>query len=385
MKLWWLGLFCSIALAFSIKNDANKDVQALVAFGPRVSGSQNLEKAANYLQTEYKKIGASTTIEPFTFERIRDLGSSVTVNNKRLPADTLYSSSITDIEGLVVRIPNFGSRADYKNLDLKTRIALVKRGGITFLEKARAALEAGAIGMVLVNSVPGRLSANLLGDFQIPVVAISGTDGTPLLEQAAKGTLRLRLISDVRRVEAIGKNVVAKFSNTPPKLILGAHFDSVPGSPGANDNASGTAAILEMARRLEPEILKQIWFVSFDAEEDGLIGSNAFVQTLPTSTLDGLKAMLNFDMIAVNNTISVGGSSQLIDLVRSIHPNIGQFNDFAGSDHASFLAEGVPSLFFWRGFEPNYHLPADSQVNPQLLEETIQIGLETIRKLIGEK
>jgi aminopeptidase YwaD len=382
MKLWWLGLFCSIALAFNIKNDANKDVQALVAFGPRVSGSQNLERAANYLQAEYKKIGANTSIEPFTFERIRDLGSSVTVNSKRLVADTLYSSSITDIEGLVVRVPNFGTRADYQGLDLKTRIALVKRGGVTFLEKARAALEAGAIGMVIVNSVPGRLSANLLGDFQIPVVAISGSDGTPLLEQAKSGTLRLRLISNVRRVEAIGKNVVAKFSSNPPKLILGAHFDSVPGSPGANDNASGTAAILEMARRLEPETLKQIWFVSFDAEEDGLIGSNAFVQNLPTSTLDGLQAMLNFDMIAVNNSLSVGGSSQLIDLVRSINPNIGQFNDFAGSDHASFLAEGVPAVFFWRGFEPNYHLPTDSQVNPQLLEETIQIGLETIKKLV---
>ncbi len=385
MKLWWLGLFCSVALAFNIKNDANKDVQALVAFGPRVSGTQNLEKAANYLQAEYKKIGANTSIEPFTFERIRDLGSSVTVNNKRLAADTLYSSSITDIEGLVVRIPNFGTRADYKNLDLKTRIALVKRGGITFLEKARAALDAGAIGMVIVNSVSGRLSANLLGDFQIPVVAISGTDGTPLLDQAKSGTLRLRLISDVRRVEAIGKNVVAKFSSNAPKLILGAHFDSVPGSPGANDNASGTAAILEMARRLEPEILKQIWFVSFDAEEDGLIGSNAFVQSLPTSTLDGLKAMLNFDMVAVNNSLSVGGSSQLIDLVRSINPSIGQFNDFAGSDHASFLAENVPAVFFWRGYEPNYHLPADSQVNPQLLEETVQLGLETVKRLTEEK
>ncbi len=381
MKLWWLGLLLGAALAVGMDNDANKDVIALVNFGARVSGSQNLERAANYLVTEYKKIGADAKIETFSFERFRDLGSSVLANGRRLDADTLYSSGFSDVEAQAVRIPNFGSRADYKGLDLKTRVALVKRGGITFLEKARAALEAGAIGLVIVNSVPGRLSANLLGELSIPVLAISGTDGTPLLQQAEQGGLRLRLVSDVRRTEIIGRNVVAKFSSDPPKWIIGGHFDSVPGSPGANDNASGTAVILEMARRLPIETLKNVWFVSFDAEEDGLIGSQAFVNALPTKTLDGIKAMLNFDMVGVNNDLAVGGSSALIDLVRGINPKIGRFNDFSGSDHASFLSEGVPAVFFWRGFEPNYHLPTDTKVDPALLEETVQIGLETVKRL----
>ncbi len=384
MKLWWLGLFCSASLAFSLQNDANQDVQQLVNFGARVSGSKNLENAANYLASEYKKIGAEARVETFIFERVRDLGSSVTVAGKRFEADALYSASINDIEAQAVVIPNFGSQADYKGLDLRTRIALVKRGGITFLEKARAALNSGAVGVVLVNSVSGRLSANLLGEFDIPMLAVSGTIGATLLEQAKKSILKIRLISNVQRTEAIGRNVVAKFSDQNPKLVLGAHFDSVPGSPGANDNASGTAAILEMARRLAPELRQQIYFVSFDAEEDGLIGSNAFVQALATSTLDGLKAMLNFDMIAVNNNLSVGGSSSLVNTIRGLYPQIGQFNDFAGSDHASFLSQGVPAVFFWRGFEPNYHLPADSKVNPALLEETVQIGLETVKQLLKQ-
>lgn len=384
MKLWWLGLFCSVALAFSLKNDANQDVQQLVNFGARVSGSKNLENAANYLVAEYKKIGADARIETFSFERIRDLGSSVTFNGTRFEADTLYSASISDIEAQAVVIPNFAAQADYKGLDLRTRIAVVKRGGITFLEKARAALNAGAIGVVLVNSVSGRLSANLLGEFDIPVLAVSGVTGAVLLERARKSVLKIRLIANVRRTETIGRNVVAQFSAENPKLILGAHFDSVPGSPGANDNASGTAAILEMARRLPAELRQQIYFVSFDAEEDGLIGSNAFVQALPTNTLDGLKAMLNFDMIAVNNNLSVGGSSALVNLVRGLYPQIGQFSDFSGSDHASFLSEGVPSVFFWRGYEPNYHLPSDSKVNPVLLEETVQIGLGTVKQLLKQ-
>ncbi|MEY4529433.1 MAG: hypothetical protein RLZZ156_154 [Deinococcota bacterium] len=384
MKLWWLGLFCSAAFAFSLQNDANQDVQQLVNFGARVSGSKNLENAANYLVAEYKKIGAEARVETFLFQRVRDLGSSITVAGQRFTADTLYSANISDIEAQAVLIPNFGSQADYKGLDLKTRIALVKRGGITFLEKARAALNAGAVGVVLVNSVSGRLSANLLGEFDIPMLAVSGVTGATLLEQAKKTILKIRLIADVQRTEAIGRNVVAKFSDQNPKLVLGAHFDSVPGSPGANDNASGTAAILEMARRLAPELRQQIYFVSFDAEEDGLIGSNAFVQAMPTSSLDGLKAMLNFDMIAVNNNLSVGGSSSLVNLIRGLYPQIGRFNDFAGSDHASFLSEGVPAVFFWRGFDPNYHLPSDSKVNPVLLEETIQIGLGVVKQLLKQ-
>ena len=377
MRFWWLGLLLTSVLA--VRTDANTDVQALVGFGARVSGSQNLELAAQYLQSEYRKIGASANVQTFSFERLRDLGSSITVNDKRLEADTLYSAGFTDVEAPAVRIPNFGSRADYNKLDLKSRIAIVKRGGITFLEKARAAQQAGAIAVVIVNSVPGRLSANLLGEFSIPVLAISGADGTPLLEQK---NLRLRLRSNVQNAVVAGKNVVAKFSNQAPKLILGAHFDSVPGSPGANDNASGTAAILEIARRLPPSVAQQIWFVSFDAEEDGLVGSAAFVQQLPNSTLSSLKAMLNFDMVAVNNNLSVGGSSELVSLIRGINPSIGQFTDFAGSDHASFYAAGVPSVFFWRGFEPNYHQPSDSSVDPKLLEETVQIGLEAVKRLL---
>ncbi len=390
MRLLW-ALLAVFAVLFSLvtanqlqSGRAIRDVETLVGFGARVSGSTNLEVAAKFLQSEYQKVGLKTEIELFSFERLRDFGSSVTAGSQKLAADTLYSSQISDIEGLAVRVPNFGSKEDYQNLSVKARVVLVKRGGIPFLEKARAAQAAGAIAVVIVNSVPGRLSANLLGDFAIPVVAVSGADGTPLLEQVAKNAVRLRVIADVRRTSITGRNVVARGSDAAPKLILGAHFDSVPGSPGANDNASGTAAILEMARRLPASLRAQIWFVSFDAEEDGLLGSSAFVQNLPTATLDGLKAMLNFDMVAVNNKISVGGSSSLTKLIRGIQPNIGEFQDFAGSDHASFLAESVPAVFFWRGFEPNYHLPSDSKVDAVLLEETISLGLETVQKLLGQ-
>jgi aminopeptidase YwaD len=377
-----LLVFCLFSFALGVRTDANTDVKALVGFGARVSGTQNLENAAQYLLSEYRKIGADASLQTFNFSRFRDTGSSIMVGGKRFEADTLYASAVFDLEAEAVAIPNQGGRGDYANLDVRGRIVLVKRGGIPFLEKARAALAAKAIGVVIVNSVPGRLSANLLGEFELPVLAVSGTDGTPLYTQALRGALRLRLVSGVRRALVLGKNVVAKFSPETPKIIIGGHFDSVPGSPGANDNASGTAVILEMARRLPENLRKQIWFVSFDAEEDGLVGSAAFVAELPTAEIPKIKAMLNFDMVGVNNNLAVGGSSNLIDLVRGIDPKIGRFNDFSGSDHGSFLAEGIPAVFFWRGFEANYHLPSDMSVDPKLLEEVVLVGLETVGRLL---
>jgi aminopeptidase YwaD len=382
MRFFLLSVFCLFSFAHSVSGDANTDVKALVGFGARVSGSQNLENAAQYLLSEYSKIGAETSLQTFDFAKFRDLGSSITVAGKRVDADTLFAAPVSDLEAEVVAVPNQGGRSDYANLDVRGRIVLVKRGGITFLEKARAAINAKAIGMVVINSVPGRLSANLLGEFEIPVLAVSGADGTPIYNNALRGNTRLRLVSGVRRSQIVGKNVVAKFSPETPKIIIGGHFDSVPGSPGANDNASGTAVILEMARRLPENLRKQIWFVSFDAEEDGLIGSAAFVADLPTAEIPKIKAMLNFDMVGVNNTLAVGGSSNLINVVRGIDPKIGRFNDFSGSDHASFIAEGIPAVFFWRGYEPNYHLPSDTAVDPKLLEEVVQIGLETVRRLL---
>ncbi|MFN3267138.1 MAG: M28 family peptidase [Deinococcales bacterium] len=383
MRFFLLAFSCLFSFAFGVNSDANTDVKALVSFGARVSGSQNLENAAQYLLSEYRKIGADSSIQTFHFSRLRDVGSYISVGGKRFEADALFASSVSDLEAEVVAVPNQGARSDYNHLDVRGRIVLVKRGGIPFLEKARAAQSAKAIGVVIVNSVPGRLSANLLGEFDIPVLAISGTDGTALYNQALRTSfMRLRLVSGVRENQIVGKNVVAKFSLETPKLIVGGHFDSVPGSPGANDNASGTAVILEMARRLPDTLRKQIWFVSFDAEEDGLVGSAAFAAGLPNAEIPKIKAMLNFDMVGVNNNLAVGGSSSLVDLVRGIDPKIGSFNDFSGSDHASFIAEGIPAVFFWRGFEPNYHLPSDTSINPKLLEEVVQIGLETVRRLL---
>lgn len=364
---------------------ANQTVESLVGFGPRVAGSPAMEQAANYLIEQYKKAGYVAEISPFQYARYEDQGSFLTVDRNRVNGTAMQGSAAGKLEGRLVAVPNFGRAADYANLDVKGAIVLVKRGETRFAEKARTALANGAVGVVIVNSVPGALNGGTLGEeVQIPVLAVSGLDGQPLMDRAAKEKIGAQLELNIKRVTVAGKNVIAHLEGvTQPKLILGGHVDSVPGSPGANDNASGTAATLEIARNLAGSPLaKQVWFMAFDAEEAGLVGSKAFVDQAKPEFLKNLRGMLNFDMVGVNAKLGVGGTQAITKIVQGVQPDIDVFSDFTGSDHASFIPAGVPVAFFFRGLEPNYHQPTDQKVDPKLLDETVRVGLETVKRIL---
>jgi Zn-dependent M28 family amino/carboxypeptidase len=247
------------------------------------------------------------------------------------------------------------------------------------------------VGLVIVNTESGNFSGTLGGAIPIPVLALSGDQGKALLVSEAGGASVLRRQSEpfevslnvnTRQGLVTGRNVVAHLEGvTRPSVLLGGHYDSVVGSPGANDNASGTAVVLEIARNLSgTPLARQAWFVAFDGEEDGLHGSRAFVKAAGSQFLSGLKAMLNFDMVGVNDQLRVGGTSSLTALALAADPEISTFQTNSGSDHASFAAAGVPILFFYRGQEPNYHSPKDKQVDPRLLDETVQVGQEVIKR-----
>jgi Zn-dependent M28 family amino/carboxypeptidase len=165
-------------------------------------------------------------------------------------------------------------------------------------------------------------------------------------------------------------------------VLIGAHYDHVgvmamPGAQdsiynGADDNASGTAGLMLVARALSqlrrsPE--RSIVFVAFSGEEKGLLGSRAFVQH-PPLPLEHCVAMLNMDMIGRNHpdSLSIGvrpaGLWQLVveQNQRSPRPFLlgREAEEFFGrSDHASFAALGIPVVFFFTGLHPDYHRPSD--------------------------
>lgn len=387
---WWQAALVAVLVVSPSANAveagrAGADVRALVKLGPRVAGTPVMNKASTYLLEEYRKAGYVAEVQTFTYPKFEDLGSKLSVGKTTIQGRALNGSLAGKPTAPLVAVPNVGRAADFASVDVKGAIAIVRRGEIRFLEKAENAAAAGAVGLIIVNIEPGNLSGGALGgEAKIPVLALSGERGGPLLERARSERLKASLNVNTRQRVVTGRNVVAHLKGvTRPSVLLGGHYDSVLGAPGANDNASGTAVVLEIARNLSgTSLARQAWFVAFDGEEDGLHGSRAFLSGTKPQFLSGLKAMLNFDMVGVNDNLRVGGASSLTAVTKAVDRSVSTFKAYGGSDHAPFANAGVPVLFFYRGQEPNYHTPNDKQVDSRLLDETARVGLNVVKRLL---
>ncbi|WNN91177.1 M28 family peptidase [Gloeocapsopsis dulcis] len=376
------GTLLSQAESTITSRRAIADVQALVELGPRVTGTPVMEQARAYLIEQYTRAGYETKTQTFTYPKFEDLGSNITVNGRTINGRALNGSIAGKQSARLVAVPNVGQASDFAAVDVKGAIALVRRGEIPFLQKAQNAANAGAVGVVIINNESSDLYGTLGGEVQIPVLALSGKVGNSLFESQQS---QVSLAVNTRQRTVTGTNVIAHLPGvTQPRVIVGGHYDSVPGSPGANDNASGTAVVLDIARNMaQTTLARQAWFVAFDGEEDGLHGSRYFVSQAQPSFLEGLDAMLNFDMVGVNDQLLVGGTQSLTKLTQATQSDISIFGSQGGSDHAPFARAGVPVLFFYRGQEPNYHTPNDKSVEPRLLDETSQVGFNVLKQILN--
>ena len=174
--------------------------------------------------------------------------------------------------------------------------------------KAANAQRAGAIGLIVFNSEEGLFNGTL-GDPKasaIPVAAIARTVGRELLA-AADPMVEMELVTETRR--ASSENVTSDARRPRPRmLIVGAHLDSVGDGPGINDNATGVAALLELARALAKRSHPlSVRFAFWGAEELGLIGSRAYAATVAR---DDVVGYLNFDVLgSPSREYSVYGDS----------------------------------------------------------------------------
>lgn len=195
---------------------------------------------------------------------------------------------------------------------------------------------------------------------------------------------------NVKLKEKTTENVVAMLPGTDEKLkneyvVVGAHMDHLgmggPGSGsravdtiavnnGADDNASGVSAVIQLAEKMaaEKSNKRSIIFTAFGAEEMGLVGSKAFTND-PAVDLDSVVAMINFDMIGrldtSTNAISIGGTKtakETEQILTDLNPGFELAFSGEGigpSDHASFYLQDIPVFFFSTGAHPDYHTPRD--------------------------
>lgn len=204
--------------------------------------------------------------------------------------------------------------------------------------------------------------------------------------------MRASIASDAAVEKRTGYNVIGTLKGkTDETLVLGGHYDSVSAGPGAGDNASGTAVVLELARVMasKPQPQHTLIFVGFDAEELGLLGSRAYVDALSPEQLNKMRAMLNFDMLgAGGGPLLLMGDGNVSLLARSsakelnIDARNGQLPANAGSDHESFARRGVDTVFFMRDYD-SLHTPEDTidQIHQEFLEEAGRVAERLIERM----
>lgn len=203
--------------------------------------------------------------------------------------------------------------------------------------------------------------------------------------------------------------------NTKEYVIVGAHFDHLGIDPvldgdqiynGADDNASGVSAVLQIARAFlasgqQPE--RNVIFAFWDGEEKGLLGSKYFVQTCPF--LSQIKGYLNFDMIGRNNKPQQ--PKQVVYFYTAAHPGFGDWlkedirkyglqlepdyraweNPIGGSDNGSFAKVGIPIIWYHTDGHPDYHQPSDhaDRLNWDKVVEITKASFLNMWKMANEK
>lgn len=390
-----------------------KDLEVLAGKdNARVTGFEGEHDAANYIVSQYKAMGLKTRKQIINgIDGFMSEGSTVKVGNKELSSKTLTYSNATNgvLEGDLVYC-GLGKPEEINNV--KGKIALIKRGDISFAEKVDNAAAKGASGVIIYNNASGDLNGTL-GEYsskRIPSTSLTLSDGDALVSKLANGE-KIEVSMEVKtsvETDSYSYNVIAslpaaKNSRTAQTIVIGAHMDSVQ-TPGANDNGSGTVSIIEAARILSrPEIASQlkynIEFVNFGAEEIGLIGSKEYVKSLQDSgRVNKVKSMINLDMVGVGNNMVMWNSNknsnhEVTDLTKKMASQLGYLNmsttkdlHSTSSDHAPFESVGIPSTFIGYTLDENgtldqyYHTKGDKieTINPKWLYNSVDVVINSV-------
>jgi Zn-dependent M28 family amino/carboxypeptidase len=334
---------CASSLSESITAEAvAAHLEALDALakangGNRAAGTAGYEASAAYVEAQLEGLGYVVTRWPFVFERYALLSPptlalasdppTIYVNDQDYgvpqwaPAGSVSAAlEAVDLELGLGNHSTSGCEAEDFSSFTAGNIALLQRGSCTFAVKVAQAEAAGAVAVVMFNQgdtanrmglFGGSLGAqNQLG---IPVVFTTYALGTEFAEAAALDAVILELSVDAGVIATETFNVLAETPTGDPDqvVMLGAHLDSVPAGPGVNDNGSGTATVLELARQFAactPH--NKVRFAWWGAEEWGLHGSRLWVESLDDQALAQLAMYLNFDMVASPNYVRFVHSGQ---------------------------------------------------------------------------
>jgi aminopeptidase YwaD len=421
-----------------------------------VSQTKNGKISSNFLQPFPYIAGVSIADSgnTFTLDVAKNDGQKMTFDDKPgfKPIGSSPNGQVSDREvvfagyGIVSEEQKYD---DYKNLDVRNKVVIAYNGNsnsrFDAYTKAKIAKDKGAVGLLLISRESDiekdKLAAlkydQASGETAVPTLLISrktaadlfGTTETKVVEiekiLSSNTDAAIRIIVEINSKAIVGfkvnlikketeaYNVIGILEGNDAQLkneaiIIGAHYDHLgkggQGSLavnsteihyGADDNASGVSAMLELARQFakEKKNKRTLIFIAFGGEEEGLLGSKFYVNN-PIFPLNKTVAMINMDMVGrlKDDKLTVGGIGtanewkSLVESKNEIIPKVYgdskkatssnafaekresvyrfslQLNEdgFGPSDHSSFYGKQIPVLFFFTGTHEDYHKPSDT-------------------------
>lgn len=441
----------------------------------RMTGTDELYKAAVYIQNEFDRYGLHPLFDGSYFQEFPymagiELGENnfLSINTGNIKKDLKVKTdfiplSFTDnfsISGNLV-FAGYGIEADnlnyndYKNLDVTDKIVLVLRNHpdkknphsefdkfSSLRYKSTTARDKGARGIIFINDFekdPDEL-IELKYDNAAPIKEIAAmhikrsfikeilnsenkslTDIVGIIDDKLSPNSfeivnsKIELNTEINRIEKISWNVGALIPGndenyTNEYVVIGAHYDHLGWGEqnslymgdipmihyGADDNASGTTGLLELAEKfmsVKDQLKRSVIFTAFSGEELGLLGSAYMVNNFPVPIEDVI-TMINMDMIGrlnENNDLIVYGTGtssnwkQILDEKNTYELNL-TFNDegFGPSDHSSFYGKQIPVLFFFTGTHADYHKPSDTadKINADGQEKILHFVYDVANEVI---
>ena len=305
----------------------------------------------------------------------------------------MFRTGFGDVEGTLVNV-GLGLEDDFPEEGLDGAVALIERGGADFEVKFQNAVAAGASAVIIYNNEPDNFSGTLQSQGQVPVLSLSQEDGQALAAMIESGevSVRVRVIT----LERNSRNVVAVKEGSDPNalgIVVGAHFDGDAESVGANDNASGTAALLAVANALKDDTFEaDVTFVAFGASGLGLIGAQSFASSLLDEGAPTVGLMINMDVVGSGERAVVAGDpvTQLetlrlgTELGAVVSP--GNTPDGVFSDHMVFQALDIPTAFFFTDDLSRVNTPEDTLefVDAALLGDVVNLVVALVRSGAGQ-
>ena len=446
-----LSLFLLLEIGFAQSIDTvlvsklKKHISTLAsdAFEGRETGTKGEQLSYQYIISEFKKAGLQPKgtlefLQPFPFTRSIKPGKEnfLKINGSLFNlGDDFYPLSMsgnTAIGGMLRGI-GFGISApalgydDYKSKNRVETLILLMHASYpdgagphsrfaAFDLNARidTAIAHGAAAVIVINSDkeadnPPMIYKNKAKQTSIPVVFAQGRAYDSLVNpNCSAWTIEVK--TDLVKENATGNNIIGYIDNKAAStVVIGAHYDHLGfgdeesslyrGAPaihnGADDNASGVAALIEIAKTLKnsPDKSNNYLFIAFSGEEKGLLGSNYFMKN-STVPLDKINYMINMDMVGRLKTeeptllINGVGTSPAwkitMDYIKLNHLKIKTTESGVGpSDQTSFYLKNIPALHFFSGTHSDYHKPSDDEplINYNGETQIIQYILELIHRL----